>query len=311
MSDLTIRPAAPHEIRVALRLALSMPGQRPSETEDQVSSFLRYTEALRLDAMRGWFALANSRIVSTCVCVPSAGRTSMMLLPRDVGAGHENEAIQRLFDEAITAESARRTCLLQCLLDPADEGNRIKLQEMGFIDVAELVYMEKWQLPLSSMVEDCAGRWVTYDSQLHAEFANVITESYVDTQDCQVLRGLREIDDIIAGHKAAGLFSPQRWLMRIDGDEAQGCILLNENPLHPTLEVAYVGVRPAHRRRGVGAALMSRAMTLAASERFERMTLAVDEKNAPAISLYEKLGFQRLTRRRALVFPLSSNPRQP
>ena len=311
MPDLTIRPMAPHEIRVALRLALSVPGQRPSEIEEQVTSFLRYTEALRLDAMCGWFAQSGSRIVSTCVCVPSAGRTSMMLLPRNTEAGHESEAIHRLIDEAIATESARQTCLLQCLLDPGDAGNLIKLQEMGFIDVAELVYMEKWLLPHALEVEDDAGRWLTYDSRSHDAFAKTIAESYVATQDCQARRGLREIDDIIAGHQAAGLFSPQRWLMRYDRDEAQGCILLNENPLHPTLEVAYVGVRPAHRRRGVGAALMSRAMALAASERFERMTLAVDEKNGPAISLYEKLGYQRLTRRRALVFPLSSNPSQP
>jgi ribosomal protein S18 acetylase RimI-like enzyme len=298
---------------VALRLAMGTPGQRPSEIEDQVTSFLRYVEALRLSGIRAWFAVLGPHIISSCTSVPSAGRTSMLLLPREAASPQSDEATRLLIDEAVAAESRNRTSLLQCLLEPRDEENVCRLHAMGFFDVAELIYMERWKT--QSAVKDSAeantSQWITYGAPSHAMFAEVIAESYIDTMDCQALRGLRDIEDVIAGHKAAGLFSPQRWLMRCDGDEPQGCILLGENPIHPTLEVAYIGVRPMHRRRGVAKALMSRAVALAASENFERMTLAVDKMNTPAISLYEQIGFRHLTRRRALVKPLLSSPRQP
>jgi GNAT superfamily N-acetyltransferase len=143
--------------------------------------------------------------------------------------------------------------------------------------------------------------WEDYKSSRDQDFAELIQRTYVESLDCPALSGVRDIKDIMAGHKATGLFQPHRWrLVRVDGRPA-GCILLAENPLRRVLEVAYMGICPEHRRQGIGRALINSALGLAYHERFEKVTLAVDSRNEPAMRLYLGFGFMETTRRRALI----------
>ena len=57
------------------------------------------------------------------------------------------------------------------------------------------------------------------------------------------------------------------------------------------LEVTNVATHPEFRRRGVGRALVSALLDYARRESFRRVTLEVRASNAPAIALYESLGF--------------------
>lgn len=50
-------------------------------------------------------------------------------------------------------------------------------------------------------------------------------------------------------------------------------------------------VAPAHRGRGVGEALIATAVEWARAEGFDRLVLEVVDSNAPALALYERLGF--------------------
>jgi ribosomal protein S18 acetylase RimI-like enzyme len=143
--------------------------------------------------------------------------------------------------------------------------------------------------------------WSDYKTSGHQEFAELIQETYSGSLDCPALTGLREIEDIIAGHKAVGLFQPHRWrLARVDGRPA-GCILLGENPLRRIMEVAYMGVHPTRRREGLGHVLIEEAFRLAYHERFEKVTLAVDAKNGPALRLYHGAGFLETIKRGTMI----------
>ncbi len=63
-------------------------------------------------------------------------------------------------------------------------------------------------------------------------------------------------------------------------------------------EVLTLAVRPEHRRRGVGAALLAAAAALARPVA-EAMFLEVAHDNAGAIALYERAGFETVGRRAA------------
>jgi ribosomal protein S18 acetylase RimI-like enzyme len=76
-------------------------------------------------------------------------------------------------------------------------------------------------------------------------------------------------------------------------------VLLNEVPQRATLELVYMGVVPAFRRRGVGRALLDRALRLAANEGFDRLCLAADVRNEPAQNLYAAAGLQPVLQRDA------------
>jgi ribosomal-protein-alanine N-acetyltransferase len=62
-------------------------------------------------------------------------------------------------------------------------------------------------------------------------------------------------------------------------------------------EVAYVGVVPEARRRGVGRELMLHALVEARAAGVARLTLSVDARNQPAWALYRGLGFDPYDRR--------------
>ena len=51
--------------------------------------------------------------------------------------------------------------------------------------------------------------------------AALIEATYRDSLDCPALAGLRHIEDVMAGHKAAGLFSPHRWLLLLQAGQQQ------------------------------------------------------------------------------------------
>lgn len=54
-----------------------------------------------------------------------------------------------------------------------------------------------------------------------------------------------------------------------------------------------VRVDPKHQRRGIGTALMRKAIDLARQESVDSVELAVNEDNLAAIKLYEKVGFRK------------------
>lgn len=72
------------------------------------------------------------------------------------------------------------------------------------------------------------------------------------------------------------------------------------------LEVTNVATHPDFRRRGVGRALVSALLDYARREKFLRVTLEVRASNAPAIALYESLGFTPCGTRKGFY----TNPRE-
>lgn len=62
-------------------------------------------------------------------------------------------------------------------------------------------------------------------------------------------------------------------------------------------EILNLGVAPAHRRRGVGHALVERMLALLAGRGVRAVFLEVRESNAVARRLYQSLGFAEVARR--------------
>jgi ribosomal protein S18 acetylase RimI-like enzyme len=66
-------------------------------------------------------------------------------------------------------------------------------------------------------------------------------------------------------------------------------------------EVAYVGVVPEARGRGVGRELMHKAVFEARAAGAGRLTLSVDARNGPARALYREVGFEPFDRREVFL----------
>lgn len=299
------------DARLALRLTLSAPGQTAAELEQHVSGFVEFARRMGLDLSRQWMVRRGGRAVSACTCIESPGRTVMVFLPDSGRVRAEGGALDRLLAHVLAEYKGRDIRLAQSLIDPDDHETRRALEAAGFFEIAELAYMEADVLRTPRRFEPPrpktpAVEWEMYSPARHAVFRDFIARTYEGSLDCPKLAGLRDMEDVIAGHKGAGLFDPARWLLAVHDRRPAGCILLGENPLRPAAEIVYMAVDPAMRGRGLGRVLLNEGFRVAHVAHLEKVTLAVDAANVPAWQLYRSFGFTVTTRRRAMIRAISS-----
>ncbi|MBV8850606.1 MAG: GNAT family N-acetyltransferase [Methylobacteriaceae bacterium] len=70
-------------------------------------------------------------------------------------------------------------------------------------------------------------------------------------------------------------------------------ILPKDRPIYAHVGVLGIGILPAFRGRGLGAALIQAALDEASKRGIVRVELTVRAENTRAIALYQKLGFER------------------
>ena len=182
-----------------------------------------------------------------------------------------------------------------------------------FLELATLSYLER---PLTRATLPPRPVWPPgfetqpYRDELSGDLKLALEASYIDTLDCPGLYGLRRTGDIIAGHRATGVFEAPLWtLLRLDGKPA-GAVLLNPFPTQKTVELVYLGLGPEARGRGLGRQLLRHALWLLAPRRERTLTLAVDDRNTPAQAIYSAENMRRVLQRIALIRPFRA-PGEP
>ena len=85
------------------------------------------------------------------------------------------------------------------------------------------------------------------------------------------------------------------WLVAVEGDRLAGYI--GSQSVEGEADVMNVAVHPDFRRRGIAEELCLRLVTILNERNIHSLTLEVRASNAPAIALYEKLGFALVGRR--------------
>jgi ribosomal protein S18 acetylase RimI-like enzyme len=190
--------------------------------------------------------------------------------------------------------------LAQALLDEsAPREGASDLTGGGMPHVTDLIYLEA-QTAIPVAVRPGLPRidWVSFSPETESTFRAVLQMTYIDSLDMPELEGLRSLDDILASHRAGGRFVAERWQIgRVRGEpEAVAVLLLSAVPSHDAWEVAYLGLNPAARGRGLGRAVLSHAIDMARPH-VTRLELAVDDRNAPAHRLYRAAGLSSFDRR--------------
>jgi len=303
LTGLTIRRAQPDERIAALRLAVTPASMPALERDRQVTAFLRYAEHLNWSLDRLWVIAAAQRLHWSALAIPSPGRTAMLLVaqPPRPDAAVISDALGQisttLFEEDVH--------LVQLLLMENERTTAAAARQVNFESIATLQYMKcdlnQPEASNSKVTVQPTWQWHQYDDQQHAAFRDVIAASYKGSLDCSALAGRRDIDDVIAGHKAAGEFEPRNWWLLTDAQNLLGCILLSRLPQRATMELVYLGVHPDHRGRGIGQVLLQQGIETARRNRCDTLTLAVDGQNTPALRLYESVGFTAREKRVAMI----------
>ncbi len=266
--------------------------------------FIHYAGAngIQLDAMWGREG-RQGRIIETVLAVPGAGRTAMIFASAPQTPDLTG-SLGLLIDHVARSIGGPTVHLAQMLLEPEETQRRDAAQLGGFSQLAELSYLER---PLSRPRVPAEPTWpdgVTVEpfrASRRDELMTTLSRSYEQTLDCPGLYGLRDIEDVLEGHQSTGEFDPALWtLMRVEGEVA-GMILLNPFPAQRIVELVYLGLVPEARGRGLGSCLLRHGLRQLASRRERSVTLAVDERNEPALALYAAEGFTSVVRRVALI----------
>lgn len=295
------RPLQPHELRAATRFVLEPPDGDDGMLDDRVRAFEHYVASARLDAARQWGAFRDGRLIAASLCIVSPGRTAILFLPAERRLAEE-PVFHNLLGHVVRDAGSRGVQIVQALVPPQAEREQSILADAGFTFLAELIYMQR----SAGRIFDNAPAetdisWLTHAPEREELFASTLAGTYEESLDCPGLAGLRTIEDILASHKAAGEFQPRHWLVASVRGEPAGVLLMARLPGRDVLDVVYMGVRPAYRRRGVGRVLLHKAVKVARESGRSWITLAVDASNEPALQLYRRCGFEETGRRRAWI----------
>jgi ribosomal protein S18 acetylase RimI-like enzyme len=297
-APVAVRRARGEDLEPAMRLILAPPGAATADARS-VNDFIAYSRerGVLFDALH--VATRHDKVASAILPVISPGRTALLLAPAGaaVHGPAAQAALRALVDPVCRFLAGRDVQLAQALSDPQDAGFQQAFVAEGFDRMAELYYLQVQPPDPPTFPQPPPGTsWVSYDPSTHATFGRAIIDSYRDSLDCPALNGRRDVEDIIAGHKASGTFDPALWFVLRDdaSTDPLGVLLLGQSLRGDSAELVYLGLSPAARGRKLGELMMRQALAAVASRQLARLSLAVDALNTPALKLYYRHGMQRV-----------------
>lgn len=299
---LAVRAVRPAEIERALHLILS--GHHGFDDAATIAEFLDLAQRRGIDLSAVWVVADDIRGKLAWATLPMslAGRTTLLMFPPRLRSGVSARHVSDLIAGALVEPIRLGATLAQAIIDPEHRPVHRVLLESGFDDIAELIYLVRHvRNPINGRILTDEFRLSRYDTSTHARFGACVERTYLDSLDCPRLNGRRAIDDIIDGHKAAGEFDPNLWLLLSDDHGDLGVLLLNRIYARQGYELVYIGLTPEARGRGLADALLRTAIHTLALEGGGQIITACDAANVPARKLYLRHGFGHLYARRALV----------
>lgn len=286
-----------------------------------IAEVLADAQAGELDLSGLWVArIRSGRIVGAMMTQALAGKVAAVWPPEVRPSWRRAPMAAALVRAALENLSDRGYRLAQAALDESAGPHAARdLTRGGMPHITELLYLERATAAPLPLPQAAPGRgqdrreapatakapappdfvWRPYDSAIADEFRAVLQATYEGSLDMPELEGTRSLEDILAGHQAAGLFVPARWQLGVlPGEPDSGAVLLmNEAPGREAWEVIYLGLTPGARGRGLGRAVIRHALNLARAAGAPVLELAVDLRNTPAVRLYRQTGFTPRDRR--------------
>ena len=224
--------------------------------------------------------------------------------PPQFARGHDQQTAFRLAEAVIADLDATSVEMAQVFLSSPDIETIAVLRHVRFRHLADLMYLacQSERFPLAAP-DPCELRYVPYDGTQRGQLMQLIDKTYEGTLDCTALNGVRDIDHVINGYQATGVYRPENWFF-VQSDHDVGVLLLADHPKARHWELMYLGLVPEARGRGWGRQVTRYAQWLARGANVERIVVAVDAANAPAVAMYRSAGFEMWDKRAVYVrFP--------
>ena len=135
-----------------------------------------------------------------------------------------------------------------------------------------------------------------------AEQLSLLAAVGQDSLDSRPLRDLLSVEELLNGFYQQDTQAPQHWYAVGYRDAVVGVLLLAPRPALDRWELMLMGLTPDWRGKGLGRALLNKALGLAQQAGVQKVVLAVDDVNVPAKRLYQQAGFIRYTQQRLFAW---------
>ena len=247
-----------------------------------------------------WGAFRGENLAGCLLVQMQPGRTAMLWPPRLI-EGEAQSSAERLLAAGIDALSQTDVRLVQSLL-PTDAGiDADLLRAAGFQHFSDLLYLVCPGCEFPAAAPAYKLEFVPVEMASEPQFAALVQATYEGTLDCPAVNGLRSMEDVLRGYRATGKYDPKWWLFVRRQGENLGCLIVTDYPEHEACELVYVGLVPAARGRGLGVDVVRHALWLAAIAKRQRLVLAVDAANEPALKMYAAAGMQAWDRKSVFI----------
>ena len=297
-----VRPVNDLQIDQALALMLANAASGKSVAQ-KVQSFKAISREEDYDLTRQVVLLHQNKPIYACLFIAHPGRTALVLTagpPKiaKLSTGPENASPEVALDRLCRWAFHCRCNLLQVLLDPDDAARQSICIQAGFKRLTDLIYLALPCDPPAQHVDNPPETsWLTYSPSHHDLFKDVITQTYCDSLDCPELGSLRDIEDVIRGHRTAGASDVRHWKVLLQSGRPVGALLLSVLKSGNTTELTYMGLVPSARGHNLAQVMLTEAVSCTRRSSCQCLTLAVDQRNLPAHRLYLRFGFQELISR--------------
>ena len=227
-----------------------------------------------LDPADFWLARDDSgRLAGVMALRELPGAAGVVWPPRTDPPGREG-----VEDDLMRAALAHltRATVLQTFLPPAQRDLAAPLLRHGFAHITDVLHMEH-----PGGVHAVAGELELADADADSPaFERLLTRCHEDSADCPELNHGRTAADLIAGYRDTAP-EPHGWCVAVRRGHPVGIAIAGMEDL------AFLGLVPEARGQGLGVGFLNLVLDRMAGP----CRLTVDERNAPARRLYERVGF--------------------
>lgn len=282
---LQIVPAG-HDLRDAALMLLY--GRRPEGDPKQLSEMQMAVESGEVPLDDLLVALVDDRPIGAILAVRRAGGMAFVWPPATID---DTGGMARLLLQTIAQRlDSGGTQFAQCLLETDDAAAKTVMNDGGFPYLTDILLLNR---SVAAPADPLANALTTtaYEDETHGLFVQVMESTFDGTLDCPSLTRLRRGDEALAAHRASGGFDPALWQVFHSPDGTVGVLLCVEHSERRVREIAYMGVVPHARGRGIGRAMLCHTLEQARRADCDFLEVAVDACNRYALEIYRHLGF--------------------
>jgi hypothetical protein len=293
-TGLWIGPASQNELDEALSLIY---GRLSAEDRaERIDALRAEIQAGRVPPDGLLVARREGQLAGAVFSQIHTGKSAVIWPPR-LRSNEPPATVEQLLDAVCDWLGAGGVQVAHALLENDDPQDIAVLQRGGFQPLATLLYLFSQEAAFPLQSPPTVLEFEPYSRASHQRLASLVEVTYVGSLDCPGLDNVRKIEDVLAGYRATGVFSPARWLIVRHQGQDVGCLLLADHPDAESWELVYMGLIPSARGNGWGVEISHYAQWLTRQAGRPRLVVAVDEANSPAIRMYIAAGFEVWDRR--------------